>query len=122
GIACAALREMFTPLRDAELQRLVEELLDPLPAFGGHTRVDVYCSSLRSQARARLHSRSTMVCDTPSTAAVSRMVRPPKNRISTMLPCLGSSSASAVSARSSAIRSMLWPPVTPATSLRVVWT
>ena len=48
-------------------------------------------SSLKSQARASAQSRSTVAGATPTTAAASSTVSPPKNRSSTSSLCRGSS-------------------------------
>src|SRR5580692_4252390 len=53
-----------------------------------------------SQALARLQTRFTVLGETPSRSAVCSTVSPPKNRSSTILPCLSSSLVS----RSGSIR------------------
>ena len=55
-------------------QALVEERVDLRPLLAGHAPP----SSFFSQARATIHDRLTVAGDTPSTSAVSSMVRPPK--------------------------------------------
>jgi len=52
----------------------------------------------RSQARAFVHSRLTVIGATPKTSAISSSVRPPKNRSSTICAFLGSRSARSSSA------------------------
>ena len=55
-------------------QAFVEEGVDPRPLLAGHAPP----SSFFSHARATIHDRLTVAGETPSTSAVSSMVRPPK--------------------------------------------
>src|SRR5215475_782599 len=87
----------------------MKHLLNLPPAFRRHLPI-----SRCSQALARVHSRATVPGETLSASAVSSTLNPPKNRSSTIWPLLGSNSASAVSASSSATisaaRSVKTPP------------
>ena len=89
SLSCAAIRvEHFTrdfgigglagqpgdALGRGVRQPLVKERVDPGPLLRGHAPP----SSFFSQARATIHDRFTVAGDTPSTSAVSSMVRPPK--------------------------------------------
>jgi hypothetical protein len=60
-----------------------------------------------SQALAILHSRATVASDTPTTSAVSSIVRPPKYRSSTIRSCRGSNAARRSSDSCSA-RTSIW--------------
>ena len=55
-------------------QAFVEEGVDPRPLLAGHAPP----SSFFSHARATIHDRLTVAGETPSTSAVSSIVRPPK--------------------------------------------
>ena len=55
-------------------QGFVEQGVDPRAVGAGHAPP----SSFFSQARATIHDRLTVAGDTPSTSAVSSIVRPPK--------------------------------------------
>src|SRR5437016_4008758 len=76
-------------------------------------------SSRWSQARARLQSRLTVASETFNTSAASSFVNPPKNRNSTTRLWRASSSASALSASSSATMSVPLESTTKAASSNV---
>src|SRR5215470_15205554 len=84
--------------------RFADQLLDSLPSFRIHAGVSPVMAR-NSHARAIIHSRFTVAGEMPRTSDVSSMVRPLKERSSTMRLCWSSCSESSVSARSSAIMS-----------------
>src|SRR5512145_2571645 len=67
-------------------QGAFEEELNSFPALGVHAPRS---SSRWSQARRTVQSRLAVAIEIPSTAAVSSIVMPPKNRYSTMRACRG---------------------------------
>src|SRR4029450_12520779 len=67
-----------------------EDILHALPAIGGQAPAPAMISRC-SHARAIAHSRFTVAGETPMTSAVSLMLRPPKKRSSTSVPCGGCS-------------------------------
>ncbi len=63
----------------ARRRRSISVLTRPATSAVGH-----YFNSRNSQARARLHSRCTVLSEVCKTSAVSSSLRPPKNRSSTI--------------------------------------
>ena len=76
-VTAARFPEPGLPLGGGQLQRRVEQVVDPTPPFRCHPSPSLR-SSLLSQARAIRQSRSTVPTETPSASAISGTVRPPK--------------------------------------------
>src|SRR5215207_4319016 len=96
--------QVFTPLVGGKLERRIEDSFYLLPLVGIHNSI-CSSSSWRSHAFATRHSRLTVESDSPSTDAVSSIVKPLKNRSSTIRAWGGSSFASLFNASSSATTS-----------------
>ena len=67
---------------EAVVKALVEGVVEPPGQRSVHSFAPE--TSAYSQARANVHSRSTVARDTPTVSAISSMVRPPKNLSSTI--------------------------------------
>src|SRR6185503_7731337 len=104
-VTCASFVEVTIALGRVELARRGENIFHALPAIRSHAPSPVVISRC-SHARAIAHSRFTVAGETPMTSAVSLMLRPPKKRSSTNLPCCGSSASSRLSASSIAAKSI----------------
>src|SRR5262245_36372930 len=96
-ITGAGINKECGPFARRAFEGGMKHLFNLPPAFRRHLPI-----SRCSQALARVHSRATVPGETLSASAVSSTLNPPKKRSSTIWPLLGSNSASAVSASSSA--------------------
>src|SRR5262249_35166531 len=104
-IAVACVVEIRRTIVRRERDSLLHQLLDALPALGIHAGASPLIARY-SHARAIVQSRFTVAGEIPRTSEVSSIVRPPKNRNSTILLCCWSISASPVKALSSSTTSI----------------
>src|SRR5262245_65310295 len=104
-VGTGMMEELIAAL-SRQLARLVKEGHDlPMSRLRVHHALPL--SSALSQARVRRHSISIVRVERPKTSAASSVVRPPKNRSSTIRLWRGSRSASLLKASSSAMRSIM---------------
>src|SRR4029453_4788263 len=99
-IVPAGFTQERRPLASVARKRVVINPRNLVPSLGRHLRI-----SRRSQVRESFQSRITVSGEIRSTAAVSSILRPPKNRNSTTRLLRSSNSASADNASWSATRS-----------------
>ena len=81
------LKSLYARLQvHSKTEAVVKALVEGVVAPPGRTAVHSFApeTSAYSQARANVHSRSTVARDTPTVSAISSMVKPPKNFSSTI--------------------------------------